>query len=67
MTSSEKMIKIKSIINSCTTLKQLDSCFSFVEREEFFRHDDPKDVTLYRWEIIYTLQRKLYHLKDSFV
>lgn len=56
---SSKFSKVKSIINSCVTYDQLQSCFSFVNNEAFFPQ------LWERCKILSILQTKAYELRNA--
>lgn len=53
MNEYEKFFKVRSIIKSCRTIAQLESCLNFFERPEFFKNP------CYKFAIIITLQDQL--------
>lgn len=53
MKEYEKFFKVRSIIKSCRTIAQLESCLSFIERPEFFKS------TVYKFATFITLQDQL--------
>jgi hypothetical protein len=55
----DKFNKVKSIIESCETYEQVQSCFSFVRRESFF-----PDV-LHRYRVLAIIQAKAYSLRNA--
>ncbi len=55
----DKFNKVKSIIESCETYEQVQSCFSFVRRESFF--PDLAD----RYKILTIIQAKAYSLRNA--
>ena len=59
MNQTEKLVKIKSIIDSCENYNQLLSCFSFVKRNEFFTDE------LYRWKTLIAIQEKAYKMRND--
>jgi hypothetical protein len=58
MSSKDKLAKVKSIIDSCNTYDQVQSCFSFVNRSFFTDILDKTKVLSY-------LQKKAYALRNS--
>lgn len=58
MSTKSKIEKVKSIINSCVTYEQIQSCFSFV-KGNFFTNE------FERWEILSFLQNKAYALRNE--
>lgn len=63
MNSDEKLKKIISIVDSCKTYEQVNSCFSFIERDEFFVTESLRDNVLYRRIILNKLRNKIYELR----
>jgi hypothetical protein len=55
----DKFNKVKSIIESCETYEQVQSCFSFVRRESFF--PDLAD----RYRVLLIIQAKAYSLRNA--
>ena len=55
----DKFEKVKSIIESCETYEQIQSCFSFTKTETFF----PDLLT--RFKVLGLIQAKAYQLRKS--
>jgi predicted metal-binding protein len=55
-----KAEKITSIIESCETYEQVQSCFSFVKNPSFFGDD-----ILQKYRILLLIQAKAYSLRNN--
>lgn len=55
-----KAEKITSIIESCETYEQVQSCFSFVRNPSFFGED-----ILQKYRILLLIQSKAYSLRNT--
>ena len=55
-----KVEKITSIIESCETYEQVQSCFSFVRNPSFFGDD-----LLQKYRILVLIQSKAYSLRNA--
>jgi hypothetical protein len=58
MSSNSKLAKVKSIIDSCVTYEQIQSCFSFIKGTFFPNEQD-------RWKVLGYLQTKAYALRNA--
>jgi hypothetical protein len=54
-----KFNKVKSIIESCETYEQVQTCFSFVRNESFFPN------LLDRYKVLGLIQAKAYSLRNE--
>lgn len=60
MKIQEKLNKIKSIINSCETYEQVQSCFSFAKNHAFLGND-----IMEKTNILLLIQAKSYSLRNN--
>lgn len=60
MDIKEKLEKITSIIESCETYEQTQSCLSFVRNPSFFGDD-----ILQKYRILLLIQSKAYSLRNA--
>ena len=58
MSSNSKLAKVKSIIDSCVTYEQIQSCFSFIKGTFFPSEQD-------RWKVLGFIQDKTYTLRNA--
>jgi hypothetical protein len=56
--SNSKLLKVKSIINSCETYEQIQSCFSFINGNFFTEISD-------KIKILSFIQEKTYSLRNA--
>lgn len=57
--SQSNYLKLKSIVNSCKSYEQIQSCFSFVNNPVFLKEEWE------RWKLLGIIQKKAYSLRNE--